>query len=199
MSEAATAAKAAKKEVVYTPIKMEDGRTVEFAGNRQVDKTVTIEDGAVSVRLDFRNGKSVVITQADLSASTLLQAAGHGISQKVGDSYASEKDVDDMFLAAEEMANRLKAGDWRVTREAGSSMAGASLVIKALVEHTGKSVEEIKAFLERKIAAGITRQALYAQFRHPGTPTGRIIKRLEEEKAAKGSAEDAEALLAEIG
>lgn len=204
MSEVET--KAPKKEVVYTAVVMEDGRTVSFAGERQADKTVSIDDetGQVRVRIDFRNGKSVEVGSDQLSGEVNLVALGHGLSQKLGDSYASVKEVDDMHLAAEEMAERLRSGDWTKAREAGDSMSGASVVIRAICEATGKPVDAVKAFLKGKLDAAkeagekLSRQELYSSFRNPATKTGQIIKRLEEEKLSKNSKVDAEALLAEM-
>jgi hypothetical protein len=206
MSETPVAeTKAAKKEVVRTPVTMEDGRVVEFAGNRQADKNAAfdVETGTISLRIDFRNGKSVSLTGEQLSRATLLRAAAHGLSQKVGDSYASSKDVDDMHLAAEDMVKRLIAGEWEAVREAGDSMSGASVIIKALCEFTGKSVDDIKAFLEGKLKAAadagqkLTRQQLYASFR-ANPKILAIIQRIEQEKATKGAAVDSNEMLAEL-
>jgi hypothetical protein len=78
------------------------------------------------------------------------------------------------------------------------------VVIKALVEASGKTVEEVKKFLDGKLEAAkakgekLTRQALYASFRNPTSKVGQIIRRLEEEKAAKNSAVDADAVLGEL-
>lgn len=206
MSETQAAeAKAPKKEVVRTAVKMEDGRTVEFAGNRQADKDATydVDTGKVSLRIDFRNGKTISLSSDELSREVLLRAAAHGLSQKVGDSYASAKDVDDMHLSAEDMVKRLIAGEWGVVREAGDSMSGASVIIKALCEFTGKTVDEIKAFLEGKLKAAadagqkLTRQQLYASFR-ANPKILAIIQRIEQEKVAKGAAVDANEMLAEL-
>lgn len=205
MSETETKAKA-KPETVYETIKMTDGREVSFAGNRKVDKTVIVgEDGNVTVRLDFRNGETRSLSTADLARAVILQACGHGLSQKIGDNFAGVKEVDDMVLETDDMLTRLRAGDWSVQREAGDSAAGASVVIKALVEHTGKSVADIKAFLQGKLdkakAAGqkLSRQDLYNSFRVPSSPVAGIIKRLEEERMAKSAKANAVDLLAELG
>ena len=59
-----------KKGTEYTEVAMADGRSVKFAGKRKVNKEVIIDEskvtldgttlmiaaGAVSVRMDFRNG-----------------------------------------------------------------------------------------------------------------------------------------------
>ena len=44
----------------------------------------------------------------------------------------------------------------------------------------------------------LTRQELYSSFRNPASKTGQIIKRLEEEKAAKATKFSADDLLAEM-
>lgn len=208
-----TAAKAnGKPTTEYEEVKMEDGRTVKFAGKRQIDKTVTVDEaaGTVNVRFDFRNGKTLSIGSEDLTPSLQLQALGHGLSQKCGDEAAGEKDIDDIVVAIEDVMTRLKSGDWKVAREAGDSFSGSSVVIKAIGEATGKSAEEVKAFLQGKLDASkaaaeksgvkaLTRAELYASFRNPNSKTGKIIARLEAEKAAKAAKVNADELLAEIG
>ena len=204
MSETET--KPSKVTVERTEVQMDDGRKVSFAGKRQADKTVTVNpDNSVVVRIDFRNGKSVSVNSAQLAEGILLQAIGHGLSQKVGDEYSGEKDVDDMVLAAEEMVKRLTSGEWGATRAAGDGFPRASGVIRALCEVTGKTVDEIKAFLQKKLddakAKGekLTRNDLYTSFRNPTSKTGVVIKRLEEEKLAKASKVNSDDLLAELG
>lgn len=205
MSEVETKAPA-KAAVERTEVQMDDGRKVSFAGKRQADKTVTVNaDNTVTVQVDFRNGKSVALTTAQLAESVILQAIGHGLSQKIGDEYSGEKEVDDMVLAAEEMVKRLLAGDWSKAREAGDSFSGASVVIKAICEVTGKSVEAVKAFLQGKLDAAkakgekLSRNELYQSFRNPTSKTGVVIKRLEEEKVTKASKVNSDELLSELG
>lgn len=205
----AVEAKPKKKETVYTDVTMKDGRTVKFPGDQKVKKNILFdgpEDArvAVGVQFDFRNGESLSLNVNDLDGPTAAYAACHGLSQKVGDEWSGTKEVDDMVLQGQEIIDRLRKGEWAVEREAGDSMAGASVVIKALVEATGKPVEAIKAFLDKKIedakANGqkLTRQALYASFRNPTSKVGQIIRRLEEEKASKAAAVDADATLGEL-
>jgi len=206
-TQATTEAKTTKKEVVYTKVTMSDGREVSFPGDRKAQKEVFFdaETGTFGVRINFVNGKFVETKSSDLSREIVLQLAAHGLSQKKGDTYAALKDADDMHLAADEMRTQLVAGDWGRQREAGDSMSGASVVIRALCEVTGKSVEDIKAFLQGKLDAAkaantkLSRQDLYASFRKPGTRTAEVIERLEREKAAKATGADANAMLAELG
>lgn len=206
MSEVQVATAPAKSKTEYTTIKMEDGRDVQFAGTRQVDKTslIDVAAGTAAVRFDFRNGKTITLAANELTPETQLTALAHGLSQKVGDEWSGTKDIEDIVLTAEAIVTRLKKDGWSAPREAGDSLSGASVVIRAIVEATGKTVEAVKAFLDGKIEAAkargekLTRQELYSSFRNPASKTGQIIKRLEEEKAAKATKFSADDLLAEM-
>ncbi len=198
MTEAQEAVKTPKAVREVEVVEMTDGRTVEFAGKRQMLKEAKAEHGKASVRFDFRNGETRTF---HVPHDALAQYAAHGASQKIGDETSGEKDVDDMVVAVDEMIARLEKGEWNARRAAGDSFSGASVVIKAICEATGKGLAEVKAFLEAKLAANptLTRRALYASFRSPTSKTGAIIARLEAEKAAKSETVHADDLLAEIG
>lgn len=216
-AETAVAPAAKRPATEYTKVVMEDGREVIFAGKRKVNKETLIDEskiavdeasgivqfsaGAVSVRMDFRNGKTRTFP---LPLALLAQFAGHGGEQKYGDELASPADKplseDDMVIAVEDLDTEIQKGNWGRARSSGGGVSGASIVVQALMEATGKDQAAIKAYLDKKIASteGLTRQALYASFRVPGTKTGAIIARLEAEKAAKSSKVDADAELANI-
>jgi len=200
----AEATTAKKSTTVYTDVTMEDGRVVKFPGKRQVDKTTSVDEatGTASVRFDFLNGKTRTLVSTELSQGTQLMALAHGLSQKVGDEWSGVKDIDEITMTCDEMLKRLRTEGWTAPREAGDSMAGASIVIRALCEATSKDQDWVKAFLDKKIAdakaAGqkLTRQDLYASFRNPTSKTGQIIKRMEDEKLSKATKVDADAELA---
>lgn len=203
VAEATPKAKRPPPEV--TKVQMEDGREVSFTGKVAMLKDLEAgSDGVpVAVRFDFRNG---VVRRWNYSDSPLLlQLAGHGAKQKIGDATAKAEDVDDMVLAVEDMISRLDSGNFNAERAAGDGFSGASVVIRAVMEATGKSQAEIKAWLESKLeaakAAGqqLTRNDLYQGFRKPGTKTAAIIARLEEEKRAKAAKLDGDELLNELG
>ncbi len=214
-AETAVAPAAKRPATEYTKVTMEDGREVIFAGKRKVNKETLIDEskiamegdivqlsaGAVSIRMDFRNGKTRTFP---LPLALLAQFAGHGGEQKYGDELASPADKplseDDMVIAVEDLDTEIQKGNWGRARSSGGGVSGASIVVQALMEATGKDQAAIKAYLDKKIASteGLTRQALYASFRVPGTKTGAIIARLEVEKAAKSSKVDADAELANI-
>jgi len=202
--------KAAKKVVEITPVTMEDGRVVEFSGKWQMLKEIVITEGKVGVRFDFKNGQTIL---AEVPEALLLYAAGHGYAQKLGDEVAGLKDEngapasnEDKFLAIEALHTRIsESGDWnKVAAGGGGSVSGASVVLKALVEASGKTLADIKLYIEKKLAAAeasgqkLTRAALYASFRNPTSEVGKIIERLEKEKAVKAPAVDSNEALDEL-
>jgi len=79
-------------------------------------------------------------------------------------------------------------------------VSGASIVVQAICQATGKDIATVKAFLQKKLDADkdLSRRALYDSFRVAGTKTGQIIKALEEAKLAKTAKVDADAALSEI-
>jgi len=198
---AAALAAPAKAATVITPVTMKDGRTVNFAGKRKMSKEIEIKDGKVTVRFDFVNGES---RRFEVPSTLMLQCAGHGASQKIGDEAAGVEDIDDIVVAVDDIITRLNKGEWATARAAGDGFSGASLVIRAIGEVTGKSVEDVKTFLQKKLddaktkGEELSRRDLYASFRNPASKTGIVIARLEKEKASKASKVNADDLLSEL-
>ena len=209
---------AVKSKTEYTEILMEDGRKVQFAGKRKVIKETLIDEskveideasgilqlqhGAISIRMDYRNG----VTRTYIEPLGLItKFAGHGGEQKYGDELATMADKplseDDMVIATDDLDAQIQQGKWGAGRAAGGGgVSGASLVVQAIMEATGKDVTTVKAYLQRKLDGDkdLTRPALYNSFRVAGTKTGIIIARLEAEKNAKSAKVDADAELASI-
>lgn len=181
MAETATEAKTKSKPEVEV-VKMEDGREVSFVGKRKMLKETLIDGSNVTVKLDFRNGKSIGWTIPDFH---LLRAAGHGGEQKLGDETAGEEDVDDMYEAVSELVARLNSGpDGWTTKREGGGFGGASVLMKALCEVTGKDLATVRAFLKAKVDAGTTYQKLNDAFSED-PDVGPVIKRLKKEKAGE--------------
>lgn len=214
MSEQGNSTEAPKKaKAEVTMVKMSDGREVGFAGKRKMVKetlidegkllidgdTITIQAGAITTRLDFRNGETRSFV---VPLKLIPKSAGHGTEQKLGDETAGEEKVEDMILAVDELMSRLGTGEWNVPSEGG--FGGASIVIKAIMEASGKDLATVKGFLQGKLDAAknagqkLTRQELYASFRNPNSKTGQIIERLEREERSKASKVDADAALGEL-
>lgn len=205
-----------KTKAEVEAVTMSDGRVVNFAGKRKVVKdtvldaskiesdgnVVQISAGAVSLRMDFRNGETRLIP---IPLSLLGKFAGHGAEQKFGDELASPADKpmseDDMVLAIDDLNAVIQAGEWgRARASGGGGVSGASIVVKAIMEASGKDLATVKAFLQKKLDGDkeLTRRALYDSFRVKGTKTGTIIERLEAEKIGKTAKVDADAELANI-
>lgn len=211
----------AKSKTEYHTQKMSDGREVKFAGKRKVNKETLVDEskieisgdvvqfteGAVAVRMDFRNGETRTLP---LPVSLIAKFAGHGGEQKFGDELASPADKpmseDDMVLAIDALYNIIKGGKWGAGRaEGGGGVAGAGIVVKALMEVTnarrtasGKDAKDLqffKDYLQKRLddsekADGdkkLTRRALYDSFRADPAILA-VIKRMEAEEAAKKEA-----------
>jgi len=162
-----------KKETVVETVKMQDGRLVDFPGKKRLQKESFVSpSGSVSVRLDFRNGETRVFT---LPTNLIAKFAGHGAEQKLGDEIAGVEDIDDATIAVDELIGRLNVGEWGIKRE-GSGMSGTSILLRAMVEVTGKPVAAIKAYLATKTAAWKQAARNSDKFRD-------TVVRLEAEKA----------------
>lgn len=180
----ATAAPAAKKkETVYIDVTMKqpnpDGtpRVVKFPESTKAKKEV-LEDAQgkpIGVRFDFASGDSDTITLEDLVAWGLFErSAVHGISQKGGDSYAGDKDAADAYESYMEVRTQIASGKW-TEGGVGGAGAGSSILLKALVEATGQTIEAVRTTL----ATLSQKEKLVLR----GDPTlAPIIQRLEAEK-----------------
>ena len=178
----------AKQETQIETVVMQDGRAVDFAGKRKLLKeSIVGDDGSVQIRLDFRNGETRLFT---LPGDLMTRFAAHGAEQKLGDEIAGTDDVEDCVLAVDNLIDRLYNGEWSVKRES-NGMAGTSVLMRALVEHTGKTPEQIKAFLSGKSQA-----EKVALRNNPKIKP--IVDRIEAEKASRKTNVDTDALLGEL-
>ena len=178
----------AKQETQIETVVMQDGRAVDFAGKRKLLKeSIVGDDGSVQIRLDFRNGETRLFT---LPGNLMARFAAHGAEQKLGDEIAGTDDVEDCVLAVDNLIDRLYNGEWSVKRES-NGMAGTSVLMRALVEHTGKTPEQIKAFLSGKSQA-----EKVALRNNPKIKP--IVDRIEAEKASRKTNVDTDALLGEL-
>ena len=217
----APAVDAKRKPTEILEVKLSDGRTVNFPGSRKVLKETILDEGkikmeggklilsegAVRVRMDFRNGETRTFP---LTLNLLPRFAGHGGEQKYGDELATPADKPmtpaDMVLAVDDLHDQLFVkGEWRQISEGGGGFSGASIVVQAICEASGKDLVSVKAFLQKKLDDAktrnekLSRKELYDSFRNPNSKTGKIIKRIEEETLSKGARLDADAALSELG
>ena len=104
-------------------------------------ETRTPDGGTIAVVLKFLNGRDVVVSMPDLSDEIKHIAAAHGIAQKVGDAFAeAQGDTNLAHGLAQNMANRLEAGEWNIRGEGGAS---ATLLAEALANVTGRPLAEV--------------------------------------------------------
>lgn len=168
-------------------VQMEDGSVAEFGSKKKMLKDTRIEGSEIITKLSFANGRVITFNMPE---EMILRFAAFGADQKFGDNIAGLTDIDDCVLATEELADRLMKGEWSMKRES-SGMGGTSILVRALVEHTGKTVETIKEFLSKKS------QAEKIALRN-NTRIKPIIDRLEAEKAAGKTGVDTDAMLDEL-
>lgn len=175
---------------VKTPVTMTDGTVANFGSKQKLIKTSTVgDDGSISLRLDFSNGQTRTFNMPE---SLRNKFAAHGMEQKLGDSIAGESDVDDAVVSMDDLIARLAAGDWTAARASGG-FSGSSVLIRALVEASGKTPEAIKEWLSTKTQA----EKLALRRTEKLAP---IVQRLEAEKGAKAKTTiDTDTLLGELG
>lgn len=192
-TEAVEAVKVAKKIPEVEKVTLTDGRIVDFVGRRKLIKNSKVnEDGSFSLELIYRNGQ---FTTINVPAEHFLNYAIHGASQKFGDTFNAEDDLDDAINAVEEMALRLAKGEWHVEREKGDGKGG-SMLVQALVEALNVDRAKVQEFLLTKSVAHKRALMLTDEIKP-------IIDRIKAEKAAKAKPKAKEAidtgsLLAEI-
>ena len=132
-------------------IAMKDGRSIEFSPTTKMKKDYGVtEKGEVFVQLDFDNGETVRL-EIDPSSPMGLQAAGHGLAQKLGDAAAGADSTNDAFEAVLEVASRVANGEWTKARAAGEggSAKGASELVEALSKVLSQPKEVVRTMLAK--------------------------------------------------
>ena len=142
---------------------------IVMSSNR-VKKSVNVEEQ--SVTFGFEN-ETVEFKLADLSSEMVTRLALHGLSQKLGDSYADSTKVTDPKKAATDVWNNLKDGNWG--RERGSS-----------VDYDA-AIEEAKGRLEAYVASSDEEKILFAKMGVTRVALEKVVKAAEKakEKAEK--------------
>jgi len=89
------------------------------------------------------------VSLADVPAAMLTRLALHGISQKVGDSYANAAKAENPLTfvrdAIKETIEQIVKGEWRITTAGGIRV---SLLARALARATGKTPEEAQGVID---------------------------------------------------
>lgn len=167
--------------------------------NATTGKTPAIATEINGTELVFTgdNGDKITVNAMTLNDEIRLAAMMHGLKQKIGDAAAISRDTEtgrsattgDKFDAMREVFERLVAGQWNKTREAGEGGGAGGLLFKALCKvKADKTPAEVRAYLE-----GRTKEEQAALRKVPA-----IAEAIEAIRAAnaKDGGIDGEALLA---
>ena len=92
----------------------------------------------------FADGETYEVRGSDLPPAIMEAAAYHGLSQKLGDSYAGAKgNIADARDAFETVLERLTNGDWVTVGEGpGTRPSMVADAVKAALEELGETVDE---------------------------------------------------------
>ena len=131
----------------------------------RVKKSVNVEKELVSFAFE---SETMEFKLADLSSEMVTRLALHGLSQKLGDSYADSTKVTNPQTAACSVWNNLLEGNWG--RERGSS-----------VDYDA-AIEEAKRRLEAYIASSDEEKALFAKMGIARASLENVIKLTEKAK-----------------
>lgn len=151
-------------------------------------KIATKETEGNSVRVAFTDGEVLEVSLGQLPEDIVKHLALHGLSQKLGDSYAGEKDVEVAKAKAKKVAERLQAGEWKAVRE-GSGGGRITDLAQALARVTGKELAECVS-----VITDMDKEQKKALRQHP-----QIKVALAEIAAEKAKAKAAEAGEVDLG
>lgn len=146
-------------------------------------KKVPREDSN-GIDFNFTHGEVLECTIENLSPEIQRHLMIHGLSQKVGDSYAGVDTPEECFEVASDMYRRLTEGDWKQVR-AASSTPRTSQLLEAIVRVTGRSTEEVQIMLDSK--SDDEKKAI-----RKNAQVGAAIAQIQAERAAEKAAKAAE-------
>jgi len=157
--------------------------------------------GAEFLRFSFANDESHDVKLSDFPQNVLDACAWHGLSQKLGDSYASAKTPEDAVESFETLYERLTGGEWVKAREGGGPRP--SMVVDAIVAALVDAGEEVddtrRAGIVEKVktkegrAAALANPAIKAQYEAVRAEAAKA-----KAKAAKDAAKTSESDLSEF-
>lgn len=146
--------------------------------------TRSIEGEVIS--FTFASGEVVEIDYAALTLEIQVQLGLHGLSQKIGDSYAGTKTPEEAAVFAAGVAKRLINGEFKAVRES-TGVTRVTQLVEAVARATGRAVEEV----QEKLAA-MDEESIKGVRAHPSTRAA-IADIKAENEAAKAEKLRAEA------
>ena len=97
-----------------------------------------------AVGFNFSDKQTVTVSFSDFPEEIQARLLQYGIAQKLGDEYARAEGPEEARSAMEGLIERLKAGEWKQTREGGGG-ARTTMLAEALASVTGQPVDECQA------------------------------------------------------
>ena len=104
-------------------------------------KKATKKTTDTGIEIAFESGETLAVNLEELNPEIVTKLAIHGLSQKVGDSYAGAELSEAHELAAG-VVERLVAGDWQAARASGGGTPRTSILVEALSAATGKELDQ---------------------------------------------------------
>lgn len=128
-------------------LKMEKAKKVYLDKDGNESRHASAE--AVALVFRFANGHELIVTPSELKPEIVICSALHGLAQKIGDSYASQKTVDEAIEKAEALFENLSEGTW-INRAEGAvrttvlaeALCRAAMEKYPTVEAAAKAVKE---------------------------------------------------------
>ena len=134
----------------------------------------------LTLTIAFANGQTLSADINDFDENMWNKLTMHGLSQKLGDSYAGAESVDSAYATCSALLDQLKSGVWA----AKSSRGG--IVAEALARATGKPLEEAIAAI-----AKMEKPAIAALKKHPAWMKAKAEIEMERAKALSTDATEA--------
>lgn len=142
-----------------------------------------IEGDVLTIKF-LASNEELVVDINTIPAETLSRLAMHGLSQKIGDSYAGAE-AEESYARAAAVAKDLQEGNWSTRVAAGSPRS--TQLAEALHRVTGKTLEEACAKIEE-----LDDESKKGLRTHPQIKAA--LAAIKSEKAAADAAKAAEAL-----
>lgn len=142
----------------------------------KIANKVLVKNG---VRFDFLNGVTITALVDTFPENIVKRLAVHGLSQKIGDSYASAETMEEAVANARAVLNNLAADLWATKTVRGGK------IVEALVRVTGKSYDECL-----KVWIGMDDNAQSAVKKHPDIKAALAAIEAERAKALANAASD---------
>lgn len=113
---------------------------------RKMKTTRDLDAGTVTFEPVEGDGAGFTANINDLSSAIQTRLAIHGLTQVLADTYAGTTEPAAMVKAIGARYATLQAGEW--STRSGGGVGRVTLLLTALVNVTGKSIEDVTAFLD---------------------------------------------------